>query len=376
MNHPKVIILNNQILPYRLSLFQAITEKASGSYEIFFCSRRLGDREWDTTRFEIPFKHTVLAQVSFRIPKPEYRGEFRRIIINPWLLIKLIARRPDVIIAYEYSIPSLIALFACKLIGARFIIWTDMTAHTERNLTRGQQLTREIIRPHADAFICVSNAAKDHLIEMGFEPASIVVAPQTFAAELYPGSRRNHARTEIRLIYVGSLSERKGVQNLLSAMVLVHQENPDVRLSIVGNGMLKDTLQQYVIDNGLQRCVTFEGFFEPSELPAMYGQADIFVFPTLEDTFGVVVLEAMASGLPVICSKYAGVASHLIHEGTALICDPKDQIILSKNILRLVQDTSLRMALAAKSQKVSEAFKPEEAAKQFITTVDYVLDYP
>ena len=123
------------------------------------------------------------------------------------------------------------------------------------------------------------------------------------------------------LLYVGQLIARKGVELLLNAAAAVQAQGREFFLLLVGSGPDKPILEQRVKDLEL-RNVSFQPSLPPDRMPSIYSAADVLVFPTLEDPWGLVVNEAMLSGLPVLCSKYAGCAEELLTADS--IFDPRN----------------------------------------------------
>ena len=123
----------------------------------------------------------------------------------------------------------------------------------------------------------------------------------------------------------------------------------------------------------LQSQVQFLGFIEPVDLPCVYAGADVFVLPSLEDTFGVVATEALASGLSVICSQYAGFSTFLTDGQNGFIIDPENHDQLAERMLRLLQDETLRVCFRQNGQALLEFFSPDYVAQQFEAAVSSVL---
>src|SRR4029079_14476567 len=106
-------------------------------------------------------------------------------------------------------------------------------------------------------------------------------------------------RDELRLLSVGRLTNRKGVDHLVRALAKMRSTRRPVRLTIVGSGPEECNLRALVRNLNLAR-VQFAGFVDQAALPSYYGNADAFVFPTLGDTYGLVLLEAAAAGLALV----------------------------------------------------------------------------
>jgi hypothetical protein len=117
----RLVILNNEILPYRIPLFRALAHDSPFDLHVLYCARRAWDRHWDLKGEALAFEHTVMPGFSVRLRKPEY-DEWRTVFINPTLMMHLARLRPQVIIGYEYSAPALTAMLYARLRGARYIV--------------------------------------------------------------------------------------------------------------------------------------------------------------------------------------------------------------------------------------------------------------
>ena len=113
------------------------------------------------------------------------------------------------------------------------------------------------------------------------------------------------------VLYVGRLVELKGVKSLLDAAAILQQNGCEFSLLLVGNGREKQALEDRAKTLSL-RNVHFRPPQLPERMPSVYRSADVVVFPTLEDVWGLVASEAILSGIPVLCSKYAGCAPELL----------------------------------------------------------------
>jgi glycosyltransferase involved in cell wall biosynthesis len=368
---PKVIILNNEIMPYRIPLFKRLAERGKYALKVLYSTKRSDERQWSLNESDLAFPYSILKAWTFRLSKPNY-GEWRSIWFNPSLLLELFREKPAAIIAYEYSLPAFTAYLYSKLSGCAFLIWSEMTPHSSRNLSRGQRFMRRFLLAHVDAVIGTSKAACDYFRAQSLSDKMIFLAPQTLNVQFWKEkAETREQKYPPTVLYVGYLNERKGVRHLISAFRFVHQRMPDARLLLAGAGDLQGELESLASEMG--EAVRFLGFCEPERLAQLYAEADVFVLPSLEDTFGVVAAEAMASRLPLIVSPYAGISSHLEHGRNAFIVEPTQHEVLAEAMRGLLTDKALAKRFVEESQVFLESLSPEHNASVFETALAFAL---
>jgi len=155
------------------------------------------------------------------------------------------------------------------------------------------------------------------------------------------------------------------VDLVLEAFGQVARELPQARLILAGSGALHTSLERQASRMGLADHVEFLGFVEPDDLPRVFAEADVLALPSLEDTFGMVVVEAWASGVPVVCSKYAGVSGYITEGRDGFVVDSGRIEEMAGKILILLRDPVLRRSFAGHGQILADRFDPVAVAKSF-----------
>jgi glycosyltransferase involved in cell wall biosynthesis len=369
---PRVAILQNEILPYRIPLFQSIHDLSNFDLMVFFSTSRSWEREWTIDPTQLKFPHRILPGFFIRLPKKNYL-EQRTTFFNPTLFWELIRWKPNAVIGYEYSIPALTAWFYARLARIPYLVFSECTPYSDRALTFGQRRMRRLVIPRAAGYLGTSRAACKNFVAMGAPPERVFEAPQVqqvaWFAERVRMARLAGAAPERRILYVGSLIERKGVDLLLDAFCIVARKDPLAQLRIVGTGPLQLQLLRKAEQAGLRERVSFAGFVEPDRIPEEYALATLFVLPTLEDTFGVVVVEAMASGVPVICSPFAGAADYIVEGESGFIVDPHNTEMLADRIGRLTTEPHLRAKFSQLGRESAAPFDAVTVARNFIGAI-------
>ena len=221
-----------------------------------------------------------------------------------------------------------------------------------------------------DARIAVSEPARDFVSQYFQGPYDIVpngidvgrfrnVEPFPWAHRGAPG-----------ILFVGRYNEpRKGFKYLLRAMPLVHQQFPDARLVVVGRG--KPDKFDGLIERYGVRNVDFVGQASQEEKSRHYASCDVFCAPsTSGESFGIVLLEAMAAGRPVIAGDIPGYRSVMTHGREGLLVQPRDPQALALGMVRLLADTPLREALSANGLVTAERYDWPEIALRVLSVYE------
>jgi glycosyltransferase involved in cell wall biosynthesis len=185
-------------------------------------------------------------------------------------------------------------------------------------------------------------------IKRGFEPAKLKILPRGLDTELFHPARRDSAffekfgaaNGEVRLLYVGRISREKDLDLLAGAYRRLRKEGLPVQLFVVGHGPYSEALAKSLPE------AFFTGYLRGTELATAYASADIFVFPSTTDTFGNVILEAQACGLPVVVSDSGGPKELVENHTNGLITKSHDVEDFTRAIRALVTDRVLRERMA------------------------------
>jgi len=182
---------------------------------------------------------------------------------------------------------------------------------------------------------------------------------------------------KLNILFVGRLESRKGLNYLLKAYKRVKQEIPNSRLIIIGPGTrLRHKYEKEVKRNDL-RDVVFVGYVDQGELPRYYKTADIFCSPaTGRESFGIVLLEAMAIGKPIVASNIEGYASVMTHGAEGLLVPPKDKEGLAQALITLMTDESLRQQMGARGRLKALGYSWEHIAQRVLNYYAIVLNEP
>jgi len=178
----------------------------------------------------------------------------------------------------------------------------------------------------------------------------------------------NSDDSTLKLITVSRLVERKGIQYLLYALAELRMEGVDYqfKLLVVGDGNYAAALEDLATNLKLEDAVSFYGFCPNEKLPELYSSSDIFVLPSLTESFGQVFGEAMACGLPIIGTTVGGIPEVVIDGENGILVQPKDVSALKQAMYKLIKNPELRTKMGQRNiSRIKKHFDWQVTAKQY-----------
>jgi glycosyltransferase involved in cell wall biosynthesis len=312
-------------------------------------------------------------------PMPEY--ESQTLAFPPFLeIFEYIERqRFNELIISTPGPMGLTGLAAARLLGLRTtgIYHTDFVQYV-RHLTQDDDLadlTWQYLRWFYDqctSILVPTETYRRQLIDNGFEPSKLGVMARGVDTQLFHPSKavptffdslgeRFGSANRFRFLYVGRISKEKNVDALVDAFDEIVRRGYQASLVFVGDGPHRQALAARCQD----RPIAFTGMIEGEELAQAYASSDCMVFPSTTDTFGNVVLEAAASGLPVIVTDQGGPAEIVRRHGSGIVvnlaqphamADAMEKILLDADLRSELRECGLRSAAESKWENVLEEF--------------------
>jgi glycosyltransferase involved in cell wall biosynthesis len=181
-------------------------------------------------------------------------------------------------------------------------------------------------------------------------------------------------RNEPTVLFVGSLIQRKGLHFLVEAAKKIVKEQPDTKFLIVGEGPLKKQLTISIETANLLGSFKFLGNIKDDLLPSVYNCADVFVLPSIQEGQGIVLLEAQASGKPVVAFDVGGVNEAVHNKETGLLVERDNSDALMDGLMKLLLDKPLRDKMGANGRRfVTKNFTWDICAQKMLTVYHEVL---
>ncbi len=316
----------------------------------------------------------TIVRVTSSQDKTDYSGGYMR--LSPAIVGRLWQFQPQVTIACGFSMWTMLAI-AAKPIGRWRVVlaWDGSSPNVDFRHSRLRLWVRSAMVRFVDRVITNSEAGKAYFCEyLGVDSQKITVRPylvpdpQTLLGRA--GSLVASQRTlpSPMFLYVGRIEERKGLQLLLQACHLLRQAGDKFSLQIVGRGPQQAELQAYCHSHDLDDCVQWVGWVDYQQLGGYLQQADVFVFPSLEDIWGMVTLEAMAFGKPVLCSQWAGSSELITHGENGWICDPHDPAAMAV-MMRSAIASPDSIAMMGRSAQATISQHTPELVAQFLADI-------
>ncbi len=376
----KAILIQNYLSPYRVPLFTSIA--ASLSIELIvalMAPKKPSYPTWKHDFDSLPFRTVLVPGIKIVLPS-ERKAQ---ICINPSLIKLLYKEKPDILFCCGFTTSTLFACFYRLLTGTPIVIWSEGTKITEakRRYPTARTFIRKCISLLASGFIVAGQESQDYIrsllpehclrpIEISYncvDSEALASACRRFKEDTTSWAKIRSAYPEKNILFSGRLIKLKGIHLMLEVYKKVlEKSSQDVGLILLGEGKLRDFIQDEKNKNRLKHLY-IEGFVGPDQYPKYFAIADVFLLLSLMDCNPLVIFEALACGLPVVCSNRVGNAVDFVEEGrNGHIVNPFDIEKIGQKILSVLFSEKIE-EMREFSRKIVKKANYHDSAEVFIS---------
>lgn len=337
---------------------------------------------------------------------PSGPGHLKKWAMLPGLAIFLLRRRRDydLLLVCGYRVMGIAAVPVARLLGKVCVLKADNNGEmsgayfqagaARLGLAQARRLRgafvsiRNRLLRGADAFVSISSDIRAELLCGGVAAAGLYDIPNSVDTERFrpvDAAAKIELRRQLGLpaggplvIFCGRLMRSKGVLELAAVWGELGPRFPAAHLVIVGSGRglmhdCEDELKTFIEEQRLSATVTLTGFV--GNVEGYLQAADIFVFPTTDEAFGIALIEAMACGLAAVASRLGGIQDIVSDGANGLLMEPGDPVMLKAGLVRLLDDEALRDRLgAAAIQTVRERYTTDAVVGRYAELLQSLLD--
>jgi len=263
-------------------------------------------------------------------------------VLSATLFLLREGRRYDVIHCFRLSVHNLAMAVLRPLFGWRWLAGMSGSGRAGDLAPVPPGLRRALLRSalnRADLLLALSNEMRGEMIAFGLDQDRIRIVPNAVDVAHFAHPGRDYRRTD-RLLYVGRLAPEKNLDGLLNALSRLPQ--PEMTLSIVGDGPLRTPLEALADDLGLTQRVTFHGATD--DPAAFYRSHDVFVLPSHSEGLSTALLEAMASGMPCVCTPVGGAAEIIRHGANGILAEDTTAEAIARGLVTVCRASSEKRA--------------------------------
>ena len=370
-------------IQYQIPWFRALTETSGIELEVGFAW--LPTREAQGTGFGMPFSWNVPILEGYAWKELDRAGRHPDLAKFSALRLRhpiawLNTDSAALIVTGWNSLALIQLALAARRRKMPVLVRGDSNAGRKRGLL--QRVAHRLLLSRFTGFLVVGEGNRAFYRGYGVSPDRLFDCPHFVdneyfaAASLTSRARRAEVRTRwgvdldhVVALFVGKLIQEKNLEELLAAFQVASANEARLRLVLVGEGPLRLDLERRAAAAGIE--ATWVGFLNQSELPEAYAAADLLVLPSRSETWGLVINEAMASGLPVIASDRVGCAPDLVHPGrTGELYRSGHPEELAERLVLLAGNATYREEAGAAGQKlVHERYSVARAVEGTLAAV-------
>lgn len=383
----KIAYVGRSFFDYRVPVFAALDKLSGGGLHLFFSKEVTPPRVCQKIKNILGDRSLGFCGELCLGPKviSDFANTKIRFVYQPGLLRAISQFSPSVIITDGFFQWAGMALLYRFIHGTPLVVCYERTFHTERNAQWYRTLYRKAVLPLVDAMAVNGRLCAEYVQWLGMpierltlghmvaDTAGLQQAAAAVTEEERQSLRSRWGEPEVVFLVVAKLIRRKGISQLLTAWSLGEPAwRRKAALVVVGDGPEKSNLLAQTRAAGL-RSVYFEGAVDYDRIASYYAAADAFIIPTLEDNWSLVVPEAMACGLPILCSKYNGCWPELVQEKNGWVFDPLDPNDTLQVLKESIAQGPRLPLMGQESQRIIAGHTPRHAAESIFQACQIAL---
>jgi glycosyltransferase involved in cell wall biosynthesis len=366
-----VVLLTNYIRKHHVAAFQEI-QKRVHKLTILLSVPMEPDRNWEAEwgELDVIVQKNRMITTNWKHSSGFSENNFIHIPTDTTHQLKRL--QPDIILSYEMGMRTLLcATYRLLHRNCRLVMVGNMSQHIEAERGLLRKTLRSVIKRGCDYFTFNGPSCRRYLKSLNIEDSRLSHFPYCIDQDTVYRGPRPTANPQIRkMIYCGAMSQRKGILQFAEVASRWSAQNPDqkIELSIAGTGELKQQISDLSVP-GFQ--IEFLGDCNTNALQSAYRNADICVFPTLADEWGLVPIEAMASGLPVLGSFYAqSIETHVVEGESGWIFRPDNPEDIESALARAMQtDPQSLTGMSQSAKDAASKISPESSAENICNLI-------
>lgn len=311
---------------------------------------------------------------AFKIPKNQSFCVLTFGITLPWTLRRFLYEENFDIVHIHGPVAPVLPYLALKYSNAKNFV----TCHSAHEDSFGYLLWEPVLEQYfrkIDGLIAVSEVARDSVLR--YFPGEYRIIPNGIDTSRFKPENEPIPKLKKfspKILFVGRFEPRKGLKYLLQAFPMIIDEFPSAKLIVVGRGFLERYYRSYVEEH-IKENVVFVGHVTPEDLPRYYASCDIYCSPaTGAESFGIVLLEAMATGKPIVASDIPGYRRVMEHNKEGLFSKACDPQALADKIIHLLNDERAMSELGQNGRKKSLKYDWKIVTKQVVNFYEEVLN--
>lgn len=296
--------------------------------------------------------------------------EIRYLGKKPGLDISLIGKikkvlkevRPDVVHTHRYC--AQYAVPAAILAKVKRRVHTVHNVALKENTKYARRLNRFFFKRCSLTPVALSELIKETIVEeYKISDEKIPIIYNGINLSKCVAKKEYSTNDNLKILHIGRFSEQKNHKGLIDAFKLFREEKPNSELWLIGDGPLKEEIEEYAKENGLYSSVKFLGL--QSNVYGFLHEADIFTLPSIYEGIPMTLIEAMGTGLPIVATEVGGIPNMLTNNESAILT-PVDSEEIAKAFVRLANDAELRQRLGKNALARSSEFSAQKMADKYI----------